>query len=51
MRWFLILPRLGARLYWMAALRQKRPIPRDLHLDLPTIWKVQNDGLNFAYFF
>jgi hypothetical protein len=26
MRWFLILPRLGARLYWMAALRHKRPI-------------------------
>src|SRR5258705_11926882 len=25
MRWFLILPRLGARLYWMTALRQQRP--------------------------
>jgi hypothetical protein len=32
MRWFLILPRLGARLYWMAALRQEQTSANSIFL-------------------
>jgi hypothetical protein len=39
MRWFLILPRLGARLYWLAALRHERSFHNRSLRELPK-WLV-----------
>jgi hypothetical protein len=48
MRWFLILPRLGARLYWMAALRQKRSFNKHPFCELIGLCKIGFASPHFA---